>query len=1377
MAQTQNFGDTISNGIQDIAALLPLLGTEQCERHVGDALQKGYLYAAAAPLSIFGSLGVVKISFATFVAAMTRPFYGGSWLHDAGFGTTGSVASMVTLAPGTKRYGAEVRLERLMKEQHIDNPGMILSIERFGWKKAEGAAASLLRPNLSWNLCLILTSALASIVALTPYIYLAINDQRNALVWMFPALRSFGSFLCVVSTQLVLQRRIHYITSSSLFLMKERHRDPLSIEKAIQEQDMLLESRLKTLPVQSSERRASDLEKGSTSETQRRGHDSGNHMLVALQVSLVVGMGMIVTGYVGCFNLVSQTSAKNGPYAWFGAEAALSILRLLLWGSNPSWDEQDTGLTVRLGLLPKLRPLSVDAEERNCLGARSDPELIPVAQAQQVLAVDHIFPLITSPHPLRLLTERLSSFIIGQDTQWRQSFVAHYVEDFLTGVSPYVGPLGRIEIDGSSIYYAILADVSHESSRKLLCATAVPRGARWNSLTFLVGGGKHQHTIFASRTRQLPGTNALEVAFVEEFEGESTGFLDSRAINLIIDYSNTLFHRLVAPPDMDSNLHLSWSLAFFDAPSPSLTETLAPLSYLDSEYMRIGQICDLKGDCCLSKSGRLIGDTIPDVGSSEDRSIYKEYALIFESAILETYLCITEHRFVKRAGLSDTLSHHLGLQWIQKMEARLSAEQLASHERISSFGGPILHGYREIWETLSSEMRLLRLLPANSPELERWEYILFPVPFDRTPPVSELMGLKLLTGSPYLSQFFYSLFIEDESDQSLSGAYFHLIDHVRFSIQRLRSITPPPCFGRMDPKGPGSPEFSPPYVSIRLPLKEGSTDKFITQIQSTEILYLPTAKITWKGVFSILHSLPNLPSTFTTLVLRSTQLTLEPYRELLSLLKKHTNFTFFIDNGSSNCVGVSFLVRLNLAIGRNRRRWRENALQLRLPQYQIGLQTQQDWNKEWEHSDPSPIESHMEDLCLRRDVVVVAMIRIPYHRKIVPVLLAKGKTVRGGGVFVATIFQWSQDDVDDQWAVCSTKKKIKPSEQPSKWDPLRFDAFPEVAPGCYQVHIHAEEVDEWIFRKLTIEFIPTYQFQFSLHGPEGPKGDHGNSIFFSRGTVQIPRLKELSMVLFPLTGNLVLHPDWAALSTCNTSGTGKTSIARHAVTPQSEIDGLDEHPGSGEQEGQPQNSGEGPEAMEQTTCWLEANYDLSNGSSPDDSESEYVLLPTYRFQFSLRSPEGHRHHRSFHFSPETTYHKLEIFTMVLDPLNNELRLDRYWLDPRFGHAFWVTEEGIVWRHAAFNSSEIDVLFDPSLPREQEERPQSSEELSSESSDEASVEDSAGRRAEKENRVPLAPSPNGPGCHSGRHSTSCQCLVLWRPPLNPLSAQDRVTAYS
>ncbi|KAJ7573331.1 hypothetical protein C8J56DRAFT_983681 [Mycena floridula] len=60
----QNVGKTLVSGIQDISAFLPIIGTEQCERHIGSALDGGFIYAAATPISMFGSLGIIKGSIA-----------------------------------------------------------------------------------------------------------------------------------------------------------------------------------------------------------------------------------------------------------------------------------------------------------------------------------------------------------------------------------------------------------------------------------------------------------------------------------------------------------------------------------------------------------------------------------------------------------------------------------------------------------------------------------------------------------------------------------------------------------------------------------------------------------------------------------------------------------------------------------------------------------------------------------------------------------------------------------------------------------------------------------------------------------------------------------------------------------------------------------------------------------------------------------------------------------------------------------------------------------------------------------------------------------------------------------------------------------------
>ncbi|KAJ7046252.1 hypothetical protein C8F04DRAFT_1024662, partial [Mycena alexandri] len=92
MART-NDGASLVSGIQDISAFLPIIGTDQCERHVGEALEGGYLYAAAAPLSMFGSLGIVKASTAILVASLSPG--SAQMLVNAGFKLEGSVAAML----------------------------------------------------------------------------------------------------------------------------------------------------------------------------------------------------------------------------------------------------------------------------------------------------------------------------------------------------------------------------------------------------------------------------------------------------------------------------------------------------------------------------------------------------------------------------------------------------------------------------------------------------------------------------------------------------------------------------------------------------------------------------------------------------------------------------------------------------------------------------------------------------------------------------------------------------------------------------------------------------------------------------------------------------------------------------------------------------------------------------------------------------------------------------------------------------------------------------------------------------------------------------------------------------------------------------------
>ncbi|KAF8815140.1 hypothetical protein BYT27DRAFT_7058065, partial [Phlegmacium glaucopus] len=118
-------GSTLTGGIQDISALLPLLGTEQCEIHVSSALTRGYLYAAATPMSIFGSLGMVRAGFKTLVACFSfGDIKGAKILGNMGFEPQGENLSLIMVDTGKGankgRYIIETRMDELIEEFNID---------------------------------------------------------------------------------------------------------------------------------------------------------------------------------------------------------------------------------------------------------------------------------------------------------------------------------------------------------------------------------------------------------------------------------------------------------------------------------------------------------------------------------------------------------------------------------------------------------------------------------------------------------------------------------------------------------------------------------------------------------------------------------------------------------------------------------------------------------------------------------------------------------------------------------------------------------------------------------------------------------------------------------------------------------------------------------------------------------------------------------------------------------------------------------------------------------------------------------------------------------------------------------------------------------
>ncbi|KAL0056792.1 hypothetical protein AAF712_016597 [Marasmius tenuissimus] len=705
---------------------------------------------------------------------------------------------MITLVKGTQHYGAEIQLQRLMKEQHIDDPEMVADIEWFGWqrKKTVDRSAFSYLPSLSWNVALTLTSLLSSLVSVSPYLYLIHNSWGRATLWLFPLLRSFGALLCVVSVQLALQIRIHRITTTSLLLMKARRRSPLPAEEAIKDKEMLLESRLRNLRAQLGRRSDPEQQLASEAGDQTDIQDEAEArsrtqdvLLLLLQAILVVGMGMIIAGYVGCFNMVGRTNVDGGPYVWSGMETILAVLRIGLWGWNPLWDEGSTGMTIRLALRP--RDLISDAKTSISPAnpaqkafrphdppEGSDPDISDLRLSP--------FPLITSPQFLSQFT--MTAMFAGT---WRQdekdSLIVENIEEFLAAATPYIGPLRRLELEELKdilLYCGIVPN----GDRKLLCMTACRNDSRWASVTIFVDGGTPYAT-YISRSRDLPGTRALRVTLENEVQSDSVAVVDQRTLDLLIDYSYRLFSRLCSVDTSINQLPLSWTITLPPLPNSENMRQSILLTEQDKAYIRTRQIQNLKGDYCMMRGDLLLG-VFPLNWTAKWHDEMVEWALLLESAVMEAYLCILDHQFVQSTSLSPTHSRRIALEWVRSMEDRILSEKEGCRRRRRAADPTLFFRYETTYDLLVRELRSLRQLPIGSTVLESWKGLIATIMDqpNELPAIPRLFKLPPIQRLENLSHFLLPRFAMDSPCESNvpTWMYHNMIASLRSSLYRLR---------------------------------------------------------------------------------------------------------------------------------------------------------------------------------------------------------------------------------------------------------------------------------------------------------------------------------------------------------------------------------------------------------------------------------------------------------------------------------------------------------------------------------------------------------------------------------------------------------------
>ena len=210
---------TLTSGIQDISALLPLLGTEQCERHIGSALTEGYLYVAATPMSIFGSLGMASAGFKTCLACISIPAWniaGAQKLRDAGFEAKGANFALIAVDPDDKdrRYLVETCLTSLLRDLHIEEVHN-LTVHTYG---------------LKWNIKMLGLTAFLCALNVLPYIHLNVRGGsylRPFVRWAFPVIRALGGFLTATTLQVMIQIRLSMLIKKHLvFMTLDRYKIP-----------------------------------------------------------------------------------------------------------------------------------------------------------------------------------------------------------------------------------------------------------------------------------------------------------------------------------------------------------------------------------------------------------------------------------------------------------------------------------------------------------------------------------------------------------------------------------------------------------------------------------------------------------------------------------------------------------------------------------------------------------------------------------------------------------------------------------------------------------------------------------------------------------------------------------------------------------------------------------------------------------------------------------------------------------------------------------------------------------------------------------------------------------------------------------------------
>ncbi|KAF6763259.1 hypothetical protein DFP72DRAFT_1060433 [Ephemerocybe angulata] len=318
-------------------------------------------------MSIFGSPGITKAGLIVLCGTWNS-YLGPKWLHDAGFTPSGmgKLLTLVDVDSPKNLYIAEEKVRSILAKKRIHS----VTVDLWSW---EGL--------WSWNTRLILSTILISGTGAIPYIPVirTLPSQPFLKTWFYPCIRLVGCSLIVISVQIILQLRIieeaysrMRFIATKLAIHDDFHSLPSFWDPNKRSKDALRAAQLwsQRIPQQFGLSNTTNEFMGecptslssfsfplpyrsthSLSTTARctRWHPV-TILLVICRIILIVGIGLSLWGYIGCFTVVQAIPKEAGSgaaAAWLGCEAALAVLRILLWGNNPDWDDVKPAVALR----------------------------------------------------------------------------------------------------------------------------------------------------------------------------------------------------------------------------------------------------------------------------------------------------------------------------------------------------------------------------------------------------------------------------------------------------------------------------------------------------------------------------------------------------------------------------------------------------------------------------------------------------------------------------------------------------------------------------------------------------------------------------------------------------------------------------------------------------------------------------------------------------------------------------------------------------------------------------------------------------------------------------------------------------------------------